>query len=135
MPASILARRVERRQPDDDELVRVDRLVRDLVDGTITPDEARDRHMKVVSTPRKRARWSMAAGWGAVGASLAVTLGDGAVVSGLAFVAACSIDLVSRGMRSRGFRCSTTWLQEVFWPPASLWLQQSPDCRRIPHSL
>jgi uncharacterized membrane protein YjjB (DUF3815 family) len=36
-----------------------------------------------------------------VGASLAVTLGGGAVVSGLAFLAACGIDLVGRGTGGR----------------------------------
>ncbi len=43
----------------------------------------------------------MTVSWGAVGASLAVTLGGGAVVSCLAFVAACGIDLVGRATRSR----------------------------------
>jgi uncharacterized membrane protein YjjP (DUF1212 family) len=99
--ASILVRRVRRRQADYEELVRTDRLVQDLVDGIVTRDEARDRLMRIVTSPRRRSRWSITVGWGAVGASLAVTLGGGAVVSALAFLAACGIDLVARGIRGR----------------------------------
>ena len=57
--------------------------------------------MTIASAPRRRTRWSVTAGWGAVGASLAITLGGDAVVSGLAFLAACGIDLVGRGVRGR----------------------------------
>src|SRR4029079_17750620 len=45
-PASILVRRVERRQIDYDELVQADRLVQDLIGGTVTRDGARDRLMR-----------------------------------------------------------------------------------------
>jgi uncharacterized membrane protein YjjP (DUF1212 family) len=100
-PASILVRKVKRRQANYHELILADRLVRNLVDGTVTRDQARDRLMKIVSARRRRTRWAVTAGWGAVGASLAVTLGGGAVVSGLAFLAACGIDLVGRGIGGR----------------------------------
>jgi uncharacterized membrane protein YjjP (DUF1212 family) len=100
-PASILVRRVTRRQADYHELILADRLVQDLVDGKVTRDQARSRLLQIVSAPRRRTRWSVTVGWGAVGASLAVTLGGGAVVSGLAFVAACGIDLVGRGIGVR----------------------------------
>ena len=71
------------------------------MEGTVTRDEARERLMRIVSSPRRRPRWLVTAGWGAVGASLAVTLGGGAVVSGLAFLAACAIDLVGRWIGGR----------------------------------
>jgi uncharacterized membrane protein YjjP (DUF1212 family) len=101
VPASILVRRVRRRQADYHQLILADRLVQDLVDGTVTRDHARDRLMTIASAPRRRTRWSVTAGWGVVGASLAITLGGDAVVSGLAFLAACGIDLVGRGVRGR----------------------------------
>jgi len=43
VPASILVRRVRRRPVDYEELILADRLVRDLLEGTVTPDEARNR--------------------------------------------------------------------------------------------
>jgi len=100
-PASILVRRVKRRQIDYRELIEADRLVQDLVEATVTRDEARDRLMRIVSSSPRRPRWTVTVGWGAVGAALAVTLGGGAVVSGLAFLAACGIDLVGRGIGGR----------------------------------
>jgi uncharacterized membrane protein YjjB (DUF3815 family) len=55
--------------------------------------------MAIDSSAPRRARWLVTCSWGAVGASLAVTLGGGAVVSCLAFVAACGIHLVQRTTR------------------------------------
>ena len=100
-PASILVRRVRRRPADYAELIEVDRLVQDLLDGTTTRDEARRRIADIDSSDHRRARWLVTVSWGAVGGSLAVTLGGGAVVSCLAFVAACGIDLVGRTTRGR----------------------------------
>ena len=101
VPASILVRRVRRRPVDYAQLIEVDRLVQALMDGTTTRDEARDRIAAIDSSKHRRTRWLMTACWGAVGASLAVTLGGGAAVSCLAFVAACGIDLLGRATRSR----------------------------------
>src|SRR3954451_16603181 len=101
VPASILVRRVKRRQVDYHELIQADRLVQELVDGTVTRDEAREKLLRIVSAPRRRSRWTVTAAWGVVGASLAVTLGGGIVVSGLAFAAACGIDLVGRLIAGR----------------------------------
>lgn len=101
VPASILVRRVRRRPVDYAELIEVDRLVQDLLDGTTTRDEARDRISAIDASDHQRARWLVTVSWGAVGASLAVTLGGGAVVTCLAFVAACGIDLIGRATRSR----------------------------------
>ncbi|WP_370619724.1 threonine/serine ThrE exporter family protein [Mumia sp. Pv 4-285] len=100
-PASILIRRVRRRPADYAELIEVNRLVQDLIDGMATRDGARERIAAIDSADHPRARWLITVGWGAVGGSLAVTLGGGLVVSGLAFVAACGIDLVGRATRSR----------------------------------
>jgi uncharacterized membrane protein YjjP (DUF1212 family) len=101
VPASILGRRVRRRPVDYAELIEVDRLVRDLVDGTITREDARKRVAAIDSSDHQRAQWLVTVSWGAVGASLAVTLGGGPLVSCLAFVTACGIDLVRRATRDR----------------------------------
>ena len=58
VPASILVRRVRRRPVDYDRLIRVDRVVRELLDGTTTPEEARHRTVAIESSPtRGRAGW------------------------------------------------------------------------------
>lgn len=101
VPASIVIRRVRRRPVDYAELIEVDRLVQDLIDGTTTPDAARARIAAIDSSDHRRARWLVTVSWGAVGASLAVTLGGGSVVACLAFVAACCIDVVGRATRGR----------------------------------
>jgi uncharacterized membrane protein YjjP (DUF1212 family) len=101
VPASILVRRVRRRPVDYAELIEVDRLVQDLLDGTTTRNEARERIAAIDSSDHRRDRWLVTVSWGAVGGSLAVTLGGGPVVSCLAFVAACGIDLVGRATRGR----------------------------------
>ncbi|KRF37352.1 threonine/serine ThrE exporter family protein [Nocardioides sp. Soil805] len=101
VPASILVRRVRRRPVDYAELIEVDRLVQDLLDGRTSRDAARERIAEIDAADHRRAQWLVTASWGAVGASLAVTLGGGVVVSGLAFVAACGIDRVGRLTRSR----------------------------------
>jgi uncharacterized membrane protein YjjP (DUF1212 family) len=100
-PASILVRRVSPRPVDYAELIEVDRLVQDLVDGTSSRDEARARVAALDASEHRRARGLVTVSWGAVGASLAVTLGGGPVVSCLAFAAACGIDLLGRVTRRR----------------------------------
>jgi uncharacterized membrane protein YjjP (DUF1212 family) len=100
-PASILVRRVSPRAVDYAELIEVDRLVQDLLDGSTSRDEARDRVTAIVASEHRRPRWLVSVSWGAVGASLAVTLGGGLAVSGVAFVAACGIDLLGQYTRRR----------------------------------
>src|SRR3954451_21615017 len=46
VPASILVRRVERRQVDYHELIQADRLVQELADGTVTRVEAREKLLR-----------------------------------------------------------------------------------------
>ena len=86
---------------DYDELILVDRVVQDLLDGSASEDLARGRIAAIESSHHRRARWLVTLSWGAVGGSLAITLGGGPVVSCLAFVAACSIDLVEHATRNR----------------------------------
>jgi len=91
-PPAIQVRQVTRREVDYAELVAVDRIVHDMVAGEITREEARDRLAHVVSSGRRRRRWAVTLGWGAMGVGVALTLGGSPVVCLLAFAAACAID-------------------------------------------
>jgi uncharacterized membrane protein YjjP (DUF1212 family) len=91
-PAAIQMRRVIRRPVDYAELIEVDRIVNDLVDGTSDPTTARNQLAKTVSTGRTRRRWAVMLGWGLLGTGIALTLGGDALVCLLAFLAACAID-------------------------------------------
>lgn len=91
-PVTVLVRRVNRRAVDYADLIEVDRTVHELVDGTLTREQARERVARVVSTGHARRRWAVTLGWGVMGAGIALTLGGSPVVCLLAFVAACGID-------------------------------------------
>ncbi len=91
-PAAIQMRRVIRRPVDYAELIDVDRIVNDLVAGTLDRGAARDQLAKTVSTGHLRHRWAVMFGWGLLGTGIALTLGGNAVVCLLAFLAACAID-------------------------------------------
>ena len=91
-PAAIQMRRVNRRPVDYADLIEVDSIINDLVAGSISAIESRDRLARTVSTGHLRPRWAVMLGWGAMGVGIALTLGGNAVVCLLAFLAACSID-------------------------------------------
>lgn len=95
-PAALQVRRVNRRPVDYADLIEVDETVGDLVAGTVTRSEARDRVARIVSTGHQRHRGAVTLGWGLMGAGIALTLGGGPVVCLLAFVAACGIDATQR---------------------------------------
>ena len=90
--AAIQMRRVTRRPLDYADLIEVDRIVNDLVNGTIDRSEARDRLARTVSTGHQRQRWAVMVAWGVMGTGIALTLGGNAIVCVLAFLAACAID-------------------------------------------
>ncbi len=100
-PAAIQTRRLNRREIDYQHLTLVDKLVADLASGTITRDEAREQVAKIVSSGHQRNRWAVTLGFGVMGAGLALTLGGGPVVSGLAFLAAAAIDRLQHVMVPR----------------------------------
>ncbi|GAA4409741.1 threonine/serine exporter family protein [Fodinibacter luteus] len=91
-PVVIQVRRVARRHPDYAELIAVDRVVRELVAGSLTRDQARDEVARILSTGRTRQPWAVTLGWGVMGTGIALTLGGNAVVCLLAFLAAVAID-------------------------------------------
>lgn len=100
-PAAIRVRRVTRRPVDYELLTRTDELVRGLVEGRVTRDEARGEVARLVSTAHRRHRWAVTVGLGVMGAGTALRLGGGVVVCLLAFVAACAIDRTQRLMARR----------------------------------
>ena len=97
-PAALQVRRLGRRKVDYTALTEVDQTCNDLVAGLIGREEARDRVARTVSTGHRRRRWAVTVGWGVMGAGIALTLDGGALVCGLAFVAACAINATQRLM-------------------------------------
>jgi uncharacterized membrane protein YjjP (DUF1212 family) len=108
-PATIQIRRVTHREIDYEDLTLVDHLVRDLLDGRVGRDEARARLNRLVSSGHRRPRWGITLGWGVMGAGIALLLGAGAVVTGLAFLAAAAIDRTQRVLSRH--RLPTFYLQ------------------------
>lgn len=100
-PPAIQMRRVTHRETDYEDLTIVDHVVRDLVDGRTTRDEARARIARVVSSGHHRPRWAVTLGWGVMGAGTALLLGGGPVVAVIAFVVAAAIDRVQRWLSVR----------------------------------
>lgn len=100
-PTLIQVRHVTRRDIDYEALTMVDHLVRDLVIGRVTRDEARDRLNRLLSTGHRRPRWAITCAWGVMGAGVALVLGADAVVTALAFVAAVLIDRSQRYLQVR----------------------------------
>lgn len=100
-PAIIQVRHVTHREIDYEDLTLVDHLVRDLVTGAITRDEARDRLNRLTSSGHRRPRWAVTAGWGVMGAGVALLLGGGLLVALIAFLSAAVIDRIQRAMSVR----------------------------------
>ena len=100
-PALVQMRHVRHRDIDYEDLTVVDHLVRDLINGEIDRDEARARLAKVVSSGHRLPRWAVTAGYGVMGAGVAMLLGGNLVVIAIATLAACGIDLLTRAMSRR----------------------------------
>ena len=91
-PVAIQVRRVTRGPVNYAQLTEVDKVVHELVAGTLTRDQARDEVARIVSTGRHRRPWAVTLGWGVMGTGVALTLGGSTVVCLLAFLAAVAID-------------------------------------------
>lgn len=100
-PALVQIRHVRQREIDYEDLTLVDHLVRDLVDGAITRDEARSQLARIVSSGHARKRWAITLGLGVMGAGVGLMLGASPVVTGAAFLAAMLIDVIQREMSRR----------------------------------
>jgi uncharacterized membrane protein YjjP (DUF1212 family) len=100
-PALIQIRQVRYRSIDFGHLTEADHIVRDLVAGRIDRDAAAARLNRVVSSGHARPRWSVTLGLGLMGAGVGMVLAGSWVVVGIAFVAACCIDVIQRWMTRR----------------------------------
>ena len=108
-PATLQIRGVTHREIDYEDLTLVDHLVRDLLEGRVSRDEARTTVNRLASSGHRRPRWGITVGWGVMGAGIALLLGAGALVTALAFVAAAAIDRTQRLLSLR--RLPTFYLQ------------------------
>jgi uncharacterized membrane protein YjjP (DUF1212 family) len=100
-PGVIQMRQVTHREIDYEDLTLVDHIVRDLLRGDITRDEARSQMARVVSSGHRLPRWAVTLGWGVMGAGVGLLLGSDWVVPLIAFVAAVGVDVLQRAMSRR----------------------------------
>jgi uncharacterized membrane protein YjjP (DUF1212 family) len=97
-PAIMQVRHVRHRDIDYEDLTLVDDLVRGLLHGEITRDEARSRLARIVSSGHRLPRWAVTVGSGVMGAAVGLLLGGDWIVIAIAFVAAAGIDILKRAM-------------------------------------
>lgn len=88
----IATRQVRQRVIDYEHLTRVDHLVRAVLRDEVTLKEARASLARITSSGHDRPRWAITLAWGLMCAGVALQLGGGPVVVGLAFVASATID-------------------------------------------
>ncbi len=100
-PAMIQIRNVRHRETDYEDLTLVDHLVRDLIAGAISRDEARSQLARIVSSGHRLPRWAVTLGLGVMGAGVGLLVGGDWVVTLIAFVAAVGVDLIQRQMSRR----------------------------------
>ncbi|MGD9959828.1 threonine/serine ThrE exporter family protein [Nocardioides sp.] len=100
-PALIQLRQVRHRDIDYGDLTLVDHLIRDVVEGRCTREEASARLARIVSSGHQLPRWAVTLGYGLMGAGVGLMLGGDAVVTLVAFVAAVAIDLTQRQLTRR----------------------------------
>lgn len=100
-PPVILMRNVRHRDIDYEDLTQIDHIIRALLRSEIDRDEARARVARIVSSGHRVPRWAVTLGWGMTGIGIGLLLGGDFIVLGIAFVAACGIDLLKRDMSRR----------------------------------
>lgn len=100
-PAMIQIRQVRHREIDYEDLTLVDHLVRDLLGGVISRDEARSRLARIVSSGHRLPRWAVTLGLGVMGGGVGLLVGGDGLVTLIAFVAAVGVDLIQRQMSRR----------------------------------
>ncbi len=100
-PALIQIRQVRARQVNYTALTAVDRLVRDLVAGRTSRDDAAATIRSLTSAPNRRPAWTITASLGVMGAAVALMLEGTWPVLLIAFAAACCIDIIARQLARR----------------------------------
>ena len=100
-PALSMIRNVKQRDLDYGDLTAVDHLVRDILDDQADVYLARTRMATIVSIGHPTPRWLVTLAWGVMCASVAVFLGGGPLVAGIASLAAMTIDRLQLAMSRR----------------------------------
>jgi uncharacterized membrane protein YjjP (DUF1212 family) len=95
-PVIALRRQVTHRENDYDDLTAVDHLVAELLDDTITREEASARILQISSSGHRTPRWAVTVSWGVTGAGVALLLGGDWVVLLIAAVAGSAIEVLQR---------------------------------------
>lgn len=100
-PSHSRVRQVKHRDIDYNDLTQIDTLVRDLLLGEVTRDEARARLNAVVSSGHRYSRTAVALGWGVMGIGVALLVGGDWIVILIAFFASTGVELLKRHMSRR----------------------------------
>lgn len=94
--------RVRSRSLDYSRLQALDRLVQRVADGSLDRSQANAELDQIVHAPHPYPRWVATAALAVVGAGMAVLLGGGALVAGVAAGATAAIDRLGRALNRHG---------------------------------
>ena len=94
----LLTRNISQRDIDYDDLTRTQVLVEAVLDDDVTVTEARAAVARINSTGHYLPKWAAVAGAGVVGGGIALILGGGLLVTGVAAVAGLLITILMRWM-------------------------------------
>ena len=101
LPASTL-HIVQSRSMDFSRLAAVDRLIRRIRAGQVSPSQARDELDAIITAPHPYKRWIATLAWGALAFATAGTLGAGLLVCLVSALSAMTIDRVNRRLNRLG---------------------------------
>jgi uncharacterized membrane protein YjjP (DUF1212 family) len=94
MQGQTMMRQVRQRVTDYTDLTEIDLLVTALLTGEVDRDEARSTVASVVSTGHRYPRVASTIGWGFMGMGASIVIGGDWIVTLIAFVAACGVDVI-----------------------------------------
>jgi len=95
-PPETHIRNVKFRGLNYSKLTAVDHLVREIVAGRASIEEARKQLDQIVSAPNPYPRWAATVGWGVMAAGVGMLIGGGPLIMLTAFLSALVIDLLNR---------------------------------------
>jgi uncharacterized membrane protein YjjP (DUF1212 family) len=102
LPAASTLHIVQTRSMDFSRLAAVDRLVRRIRAGEVSPTTARDELDAIITAPHPYKRWVATLAWGALAFATAGTLGAGLLVCLVGALSAMTIDRVNRQLNRHG---------------------------------
>jgi len=95
-PPETHIRNVKFRGLNYSKLTAVDHLVREIVAGRASIEEARKQLDQIVSAPHPYPRWAATVGWGVMAAGIGMLIGGGPLIMAAAFLSAVVIELLNR---------------------------------------